>query len=322
MTAFVSVPVFWQNRPGSALPRRCSKSISTPPITKDRVTRPLVCSIQPEPAVHESALQLCTGYDCKIEFDGRTVAYDFFPGSSPTIMFLPGFFFSRWRQAKANALEIFAKRKGQAIFVQEYLGIGKSEGDFVTDGTLSHWIQDSLRIIDRVIRGRVVLVGAGVGGWIMLHLAMMRPDNVVGLVGLNPSVDFTEDLIRPNLSPEQLKTIESDGFVNMPWGYRNYPISKALLEDAKKWLVLTGGPSSLDITCPVRILQGLSDEELPPRRMLELVDKIKSEDCVLSYVKYGDHNLEEEEDFTRMWGAVCDVSDKFFEYDLTTTSSG
>lgn len=321
MTAFVSAPIFWHNRSRSSLSRGSSKYSSISP-TKGRTARPLVCAIQPEPTVQESALQVCTGYNCKVDFDGRTLSYDFFPGSSPTIMFLPGFFFSRWRQAKANALEIFAKRKGQAIFVEEYLGIGKSEGDFVTDGTLSHWIQDSLRLIDEVIRGKVVLVGAGVGAWIMLHIAMKRPDKVVGIIGLNPSVDFTEDLIKPNLSPEQLQTIESDGFVNMPWGYRNYPISKALMEDAKKWLVLTGGPSSLDITCPVRILQGLNDEELPPKRMLELVDKIKSEDCVLSYVKYGDHNLEEEEDFVRMWQAVCDVSEKFFEYDLTTTSSG
>ncbi|KAI0558416.1 Alpha/beta hydrolase [Gracilaria domingensis] len=237
-------------------------------------------------------------------------------------MFLPGFFFSRWRQAKANALEIFAKRKGQAIFAEEYLGTGKSEGDFVTDGTLSRWINDSLRLLDEVIPGKVLLVGAGVGGWIMLHLAMLRPDKVIGLVGMNPSVDFTEDLIKPNLSEEQQRSIENEGFVNMNWGFRNYPISKALLEDAQKWLVLRGGADSLDITCPVRILQGLSDEELPPKRMLDLVDKIKSEDCVLSYIKYGDHNLEEEEDFVRMWDAVCELSEMHYEYDLTTTSSG
>lgn len=278
-------------------------------------------SISSDPYQQESQL-LTTGRACKLDIDGRTVDYDYFPGTSPTVIFLPGFYFSRWRQAKANALEIFAKRKGQGIIVEEYLGIGASEGDFVKDGTLSRWISDSLRVIDQVATGKVVLVGAGVGGWIMLHLAMQRPDRVVGLVGINPSLDFTEDLLRPALTDEQKETIEKEGVVRMPWGYKNYAISKALLEDAEKWLVLRGGSNSLNVKCPIRLLQGLSDEEVPPRRILDLVDAVVSDDVVVSFVKGGDHFLEEEDDFARMWHAVSDVSDRYYEYDLTSPGSG
>lgn len=89
------------------------------------------------------------------------VQYSYFKGSSPTILFLPGFFYSRWRQAKANALEIFAKRKGQAILVGEYSGTGSTSGDFGTDGTLSRWISDTNRLIDEIVGpdGKVILVG-------------------------------------------------------------------------------------------------------------------------------------------------------------------
>lgn len=264
-----------------------------------------------------------TGHDCSIVIDGHRLAYDYFPGNGPTVVFLPGFFYSRWRQAKANSLEIFAKRKGQAILVEEYVGIGRSEGDFIKDGTLTRWIADTVQLIKKVVGDeKVVLVGAGIGGWIMLHVTMQLPEQVVGLVGVNPSVDFSEDLLWPSLTDEQKREIETNGSIDLPWGFKSYPIGKALLEDAKKWLVLRGDTGSLDISCPVRLLQGMSDEEVPADRILQLVDKLRSEDVVTQFIKYGDHGLEADDDLMRMWDAVCDVSEKYFEYDLTSPSSG
>lgn len=264
------------------------------------------------------------GHDQRIKINDQEILFSYFRGESPTVVFLPGFFYSRWRQAKANALEIFAKRRGQAILVEEYLGTGNSEADFGTQGTLSRWIADSVALIDEVVGadGKVVLVGAGIGGWIMLHVAMQRPNNVVGLVGLNASVDFTHDLILPSMSAEQKDKLESKGVIDMPWGFRTYSIGKALLDDAEKWLILKGGQDSLDINCPVRLIQGLSDEEIPPPRALKLVEALKSDDVVLSLVKYGDHVLEDEEDHKRMWDTICDVCDKYYEYDLTSPASG
>lgn len=257
--------------------------------------------------------------------DGFEISYSYFSGdtSLPTVVFLPGFFYSRWRQAKANALEIFAKRKGQSILVGEYVGIGSSGGNFGRDGTLSRWIKDTCSLIDEVIGdGRVILVGAGVGGWLMLHVARQRPDAVVGLVGVNASVDFTHDLILPAMAEAQRIELDKNNSIDMVWGYRTYPIGKALVEDAEKWLALRGGPNSLDITCPVRLIQGLADEEIPPERAIKLVEALKSDDVTLSFIKNGDHILEEETDLKRMWEAVCDVTDQYYEYDLTSPGSG
>lgn len=269
----------------------------------------------------EVETSLKPGSGRRIEIDGRELSYDYAVGTTPTVVFLPGYYFSRWRQAKANILKIFAKRKGQSFLVEEYLGAGQTDAVFAKDGSLSHWISDTCELVDR-IPGKVILVGAGVGGWIMLHVAMQRPEKVVGLVGINPSLDFTHDLIMPSLTDEQNEEMEKAGTVTMRWGFREYPISKLLLDDAKKWLVLRGGTDSLDIKCPIRLLQGLDDEEIPADRILKLVDAVKSKDCIVSFIKLGDHFLEDESDMRRMWECVCELSSDYYEYDLTSPGSG
>lgn len=156
----------------------------------------------------------------------------------------------------------------------------------------------------------------------MLHVAMRRPKRVIGLVGMNPSVDFTHDLVGPALTSEQKETIDRDGVVDICWGYTNYPISKSLMEDAEKWLVLRGGEGSLPIKCPVRFFQGLADEEIPPNRILKLVETVESDDCIVSFIKSGDHFLEDESDMRRLTEAICEIGDNFYEYDLTSPGSG
>jgi pimeloyl-ACP methyl ester carboxylesterase len=178
-------------------------------------------------------------------------------------------------------------------------------------------------MIDAIVGNRpVILCGAGVGAWIMLHVAQERKRSVVGLVGVNASVDFTEDLIRPGLTAEQRQEIDENGFVDLPWGRTSYPIGRALLSDALSWLCLRGGENSIAIERPIRLLQGLNDEEVPPARVLKLVDIIDSDDLVISFVKGADHIFEDERDFQRMWNAVVEVSESWYEYDLTSPGSG
>jgi pimeloyl-ACP methyl ester carboxylesterase len=257
--------------------------------------------------------------------DGVKINFDYWAGEEkhPVVFFLPGFFYGRDRRAKSTALGIAAKRAGFAFLTADYMGTGKSEGDFEKEGTLSVWIAHSVALLDEIVGDRpVVLVGAGVGGWIMLHVAQMRKKNVVGLVGCSVSVDFTEDLIRPKLTAPQLAEIEDKGFVDLPWGQTSYPIGRALLDDAARWLCLRGGSDSIDIDRPVRLIQGMEDEEIPAARALQLVDALHSDDVVVSFVKNGDHILEEEADFRRLWRAVVNVSDCYYEYDLTSPGSG
>lgn len=340
MTAFITAATkssFLLNSRSSILPNNISTKRSciqeSTPRQSSRRARynhniNIVCQQQRQQQqageMQRDPIELNPGVAQKVIIEGRQLSYDYVEGSGPTIVFLPGYFFSRWDQAKANSMENFAKRNGQSILVEEYLGTGNSSGDFAKDGTLSQWISDTTALIDRLpSKDKVILVGAGVGGWIMLHVAMHRPGRVIGLVGINPSVDFTHDLIAPSMTSEQRDELEKEGVVSIQWGHVIYPISKALLQDAEKWLVLQDDESnSLDITCPVRFIQGLSDEEIPQSRILRLVNSLKTNDCVMTFIKNGNHLLEEEQDMRRQWDAVCEISSSFYEYDLTSPGSG
>jgi pimeloyl-ACP methyl ester carboxylesterase len=140
----------------------------------------------------------------------------------------------------------------------------------VEEGTLSLWILQEVGIVGEIAGDKpVVLCGSGIGGCIMLHVAQMMP-NVVGLVGVNASVDFTEDLIVPRLSEAQKKEIAEKGFLDLLWGQMSYPIGRALLEDARRWLVLRGGVGSLAVERPVRLLQGIEDEKVVDIRRITI----------------------------------------------------
>jgi pimeloyl-ACP methyl ester carboxylesterase len=193
-------------------------------------------------------------------------------------------------------------------------GTGQSEGDY-KDATITRWAEDTAKVVDWLAeehdQDQVVLVGAGVGGWVMLHTAQMRPDSVMGLVGVAADPDFTETLIRPALAernPEVLAEIESKGIADFDWAGKPYTMTKNLLDDGKRMMVLNKGTKGIPITCPVRLIQGLGDEEIPPESALKIADCLEGEDVVITYVKYGRHALEEDDaDFQRIYTCIEDL---------------
>src|SRR6478672_4846739 len=122
--------------------------------------------------------------------DGRAIAYRRRAGRSPTLAFLPGYA-SDMEGAKAVALDAFAERRGLAMLRIDYSGTGSSPGKF-EDGTLTLWLEQALAAIDRLTEGPIILVGSSMGGWIALHLALLRPGRVRALVGIAAAPDFTE----------------------------------------------------------------------------------------------------------------------------------
>ena len=173
-------------------------------------------------------------------------------------------------------------------------------------------------------RKKYVLIGSGTGGWLAVLIARRRPDLVAGIVGLSADPDFTEDLIWPTLSQADKDEIMTSqkGYKMLNWGSAVYPISKSLIEDAKDNLVLRGGKGSLRIDCPVRLLHGLSDEEVPHRTAMALADAIMGTDVVVTLLKGAKHMMDTEQDFDRMWGAVEEVLDASSGFDLRSPASG
>jgi pimeloyl-ACP methyl ester carboxylesterase len=233
--------------------------------------------------------------------DGATIAYHVLEGKSPGVIFCGGFK-SDMTGTKALALEAYCRDAGRAFVRFDYFGHGESSGPF-EDGTIGRWAADAIAVIDEVAAGEQVLVGSSMGGWIMLLAALARPQRIAGLVGIAPAPDFTEDLMWNTFPPEIRATLERDGVYREPSQYSDepYTITKRLIDEGRQHLLLT---RPIPLTCPVRILHGMNDPDVPWRHSLKLADALQSEDVTITYVKAGDHRLSEPGDILRLTGAV------------------
>ena len=227
-------------------------------------------------------------------------------GKGPPVVWLGGLR-SDMRATKAEALAAWAERAGRGFIRFDYAGHGESSGDFA-DWTMSHWLEDAQAVLAAHASGPAVLVGSSMGGWVSLLLIRRlrgssdgpRP---AGLVLIAPAVDFTEELMWAQM-PEAIRaTILSEGVWQRPSQYspEPMPITRALIEDGRRHL-LFGQP--LETGCPVHILQGMKDPDVPYGQALKLVEHLPHDPVVLTLIKDGDHRLSTPEDIERLVAAV------------------
>jgi pimeloyl-ACP methyl ester carboxylesterase len=222
-------------------------------------------------------------------------------GQGPTVVWLGGFA-SDMTGTKAQALAEWARAAGRDFLRFDYFGHGASDGDF-RDGTISRWRADALAVLDELTKGPVVLVGSSMGGWISCLVALSRSERVAAMVLVAPAADFTEKLMQPGLPPEALDALARDGEWTRPSDYEGggYPITQALLEDGARWSILD---AMIPITCPVRILQGGADPDVPWRHGLDLALAIEGEDVIFTLIRDGDHRLSRPQDLERLVAVV------------------
>jgi pimeloyl-ACP methyl ester carboxylesterase len=224
--------------------------------------------------------------------DGATIAYRRTAGKTPGVVFLGGFM-SDMTGTKAATLHEFCQRRGQAFVRFDYFGHGESSGDFAA-ATVGRWKDDVLAVLDTLTEGPQVLVGSSIGGWLMLLAALARPARVKALVGIAAAPDATETLMWPRFPEPVRQTILREGAVRVPSAYASegYLITRALIEDGRRHLL----PAELPITCPVRLLHGMADPDVPWRTSLDLAARIAGADVQVIAVKDGDHRLSREQD--------------------------
>ena len=219
--------------------------------------------------------------------DGVELAWRRQPGRGPVVVFLPGFA-SDMTGSKAETLAAFCAAHGQAMLRLDYSGHGASGGRF-EDGTIGRWTADALAVIDALTEGQVLLVGSSMGGWIALNVALARPARIAALVGIAAAPDFTEALIWPALDPAQRAELTSRGVLPLPSEYGSpTPITRALIEDGRHHLRLS---APIPLHCPVRLLHGQQDRDVPWRTALTLAEWLEAEDVRVVLVKDGDHRL-------------------------------
>jgi pimeloyl-ACP methyl ester carboxylesterase len=207
-------------------------------------------------------------------------------------MFLGGFR-SDMTGSKALALRDACAARGRAFLRFDYSGHGASEGRF-EEGTIGAWAEDALQVFDALAEGPQVLVGSSMGGWIALLLALRRPERVAALVLIAPAPDFTEELMWRGFSEAEREALMRDGVLHRPSQYGEpTPVTRALIEDGRRHLLL-GAP--IRLTCPVRILQGMADPDVPWQHARRLVDALEGGDVRLHLLKDGDHRLSRPQD--------------------------
>jgi len=236
----------------------------------------------------------------------RTIAVRLREGKSPGLFWLGGFM-SDMKGTKAQALDQWADAQGRACIRFDYSGHGESGGEF-TQGTIGRWLEESLTVYARFAQGPQVLIGSSMGGWIALLMArelQKRADAapIAGMVLIAPAVDFTEELMWKRFSPAIKREIEETGVWLRPSQYSEgpYPITKRLIEEGRQHLLLDG---LIETGCPVHILQGVQDPDVPWRHAVELVSRFARDDVVLTLIKDGDHRLSRPEDIERLLAAV------------------
>lgn len=233
--------------------------------------------------------------------DGARIAYRRRNGRAPGVVFLGGFM-SDMTGTKATALDHFCRERGQAFLRFDYFGHGASSGDF-KDGTVGRWKADALAAIDALTDGPQILVGSSLGGWIMLLAALARPERVKALVGIAAAPDATEDLMWPDLSDEARATMLRDGFVRLPSQYspEGYVFTRALIEEGRSHLVMR---APIPIACPVRLIHGMEDPDVPWRTSLALTEKLAGPDVQLTLIKDGDHRLSRDADLALLMRTI------------------
>lgn len=226
--------------------------------------------------------------------------------SRPGLVFLGGFN-SNMRGVKATFFDRAAQAAGRAYLRFDYSGHGESERR-LEEGAIGTWLEESLAVLRRLTNGPQVLIGSSMGAWLALLIARAfnaagESGRLAGLVLIAPAVDFTERLLWDQMPPKARAELEEKGvwMRDSTYSPKPYPISKHLIEEGRKHLLLDG---LIRAYCPLRVIHGQEDKDAPWRYAMTLVEHLAGDPVSFTLVRGGDHRLAREEDLALEWAAA------------------
>jgi len=241
-----------------------------------------------------------------LKHDSKTIAYRrFLAKDTPTIVFLHGHG-SDMDGTKALVVEEWARHQNFGCIRFDYTGHGQSDGNML-DATIGQWKADCLAVIDQLVPGKCYLVGSSLGGWLMLLVAIARPEKISGLIGIAAAPDFTEELIWNALSKDQQKTMALNGQIALPNPYEEsevvYPYQ--LITEGRDHLVLGG---MMPISCPVRLLHGMKDEEVPWQTANRIAEAIAHKNVQVLFDEDANHRFSEPDQLDTLLATLAEIT--------------
>ncbi len=230
-------------------------------------------------------------------------------GAAPGLFWLGGYR-SDMRGTKAEAVDRVGAEHGLGVTRFDYSGHGRSGGRF-EDGTISRWLEEAAAAF-ATTGGNQIVIGSSMGGWLALLLAEAgrrgrAPSRIAGLILIAPAVDMTRTLMWDVMPETARRQLAATGLYlePSPMADEPTPITKRLIDDGERHLF---GERLIEVGCPVHILQGMEDVEVPFRHATALVERLASDDVVLTLVKDGDHRLSRPEDLERLAAAIAGLT--------------
>lgn len=245
--------------------------------------------------------------------DGKRIAYRRFVGKKnlPGIIFCGGFL-SDMTGVKAMAIAAFCRKNGISLINFDYTGHGISDGKF-EEGTIGRWRDDALLVLDKLTKGKQIIIGSSMGGWIGLLMARARPKRIGALIGIAAAPDFTEYLLWDKLdkkTQDEIRTkgkkyFESD--FDSKSGCSSYAITWKLIEDGRKNMLLH---KKIAIDCPVRLIHGMDDEDVPYETSLRIAEKLTGKDVRIILQKEGNHRMSEPDDIELILATIEELLER------------
>lgn len=213
--------------------------------------------------------------------------------SNPNVVFLSGYK-SNMDGVKAQYLHSFCSQNNINYTRFDYFGHGLSSGNF-SEGTISQWLSDTLCILEKIVKQPCIIVGSSMGGWLGLLVARNYPQLIKGFIGIAAAPDFTELLVWKKLTTAQKKSLKKENTLN--YGQEicgeGYPFTYDLIKDGRKHLILN---NPINISCPVYLMHGMNDKDVPYQYSICLAKKIITSHVEVYLKKDSDHRMSSCED--------------------------
>lgn len=216
----------------------------------------------------------------------------------PGIIFLPGFK-SDMSGSKATYLETMCQEHDISYLRFDYSGHGLSDGHFYKLN-LSDWLADVDFMMKKLVPEQPqILVGSSMGGWLGLRMAELEREQVKAFVGIACAPDFTRE-ISAKMSGAQRMQMEENGYIEVENDYSPDPyiFTKNLLVDGEEHCMLD---RPINYDGPVRLLQGMQDDDVPWKKALRIKDGLTSQSIDVTLIEDGNHSLSRPNDLEALW---------------------